>query len=133
MHCISHHLYPNTQLDYEVAAFEPIGYYLRTSPENNLFNQILLEFLFACFSPINVILKLIVVPLTKFKKPDPYHTFPLLVFFFIYLNCNTFGEALKFFLIIYCSFSFLLMKALFCGHRIPTLWTEGAEKIEDFG
>ena len=42
MHCVSHHLYPNTELDYEIAAFEPIGYYLRSMPENKFVNQLLL-------------------------------------------------------------------------------------------
>lgn len=36
MHCISHHLYPNTELDYEAAAFEPITFYLRSLPENSI-------------------------------------------------------------------------------------------------
>jgi hypothetical protein len=37
MHCMSHHQYPNTELDYEVAALEPIGYFLRSMPKNFLF------------------------------------------------------------------------------------------------
>lgn len=32
MHCISHHIYPNLELDYEAAALEPIGYFLRNQP-----------------------------------------------------------------------------------------------------
>jgi hypothetical protein len=32
MHCLSHHMYPNTELDYEAAALEPIAYFLRISP-----------------------------------------------------------------------------------------------------
>ena len=80
-----------------------------------------------------MILKLVVVPLTKFKKPDIFYSFPLVILAFIYANSETFGEALKFYLIIYCTYGFLLMKSLFCGHRLQELWTEGAEKIEDYG
>jgi hypothetical protein len=32
MHCISHHMYPNLEIDYEAAAFEPISYFLRSRP-----------------------------------------------------------------------------------------------------
>ena len=32
MHCLSHHIYPNLELDYEAAALEPLGYFLRTQP-----------------------------------------------------------------------------------------------------
>ena len=78
-------------------------------------------------------LKLLVVPLTKFKLPDPWYCFPLVVLGFIYLNSETFGEALKMYMVIYCTFGFILMKNLFCGHRLQELWTEGAQKIEDYG
>ena len=78
-------------------------------------------------------LKLVIVPLTRFKLPDLWYSFPLFVFGFIYLNCDSFGEAVKFYLMIYCSFGFFMMKVLFCGHRLQELWTEGAEKIEDYG
>lgn len=37
MHCLSHHIYPNLELDYEAAALEPIGYFLRNQPENPIY------------------------------------------------------------------------------------------------
>ena len=76
-----------------------------------------------------MILKLVIVPIIRFKIPDLWYSFPLLVLAFIYANSQTFGEAIKFYLVIYCSFSFFLMKLLFCGHRLQELWTEGSEKI----
>jgi len=36
MHCLSHHLYPNLEIDYEAAAFEPVSYFLRSMPENHM-------------------------------------------------------------------------------------------------
>jgi fatty acid desaturase len=64
--------------------------------------------------------------------PDPFYAIPLLIFFIAYLN-SSFIQALKIYLTIYCTFSFLLMKILLCGHRIQDTWTEGCEKIEDYG
>ena len=37
MHCLSHHIYPNTELDYENASLEPFAYFLRSMPENSPF------------------------------------------------------------------------------------------------
>ncbi len=79
-----------------------------------------------------MLLKLVILPIIRKTTPDPMYAFPILVFLACYLN-TSFATALKFYLVIYCSFSFLLMKVLLCGHRVQDTWTEGAEKIEDFG
>ena len=40
MHCISHHIYTNTLLDYELGGFEPLMYYHRCLPKNHKFSFI---------------------------------------------------------------------------------------------
>lgn len=80
-----------------------------------------------------MILKLFILPIIKKVKPDIMYAFPLLIFSAAYLVNGSFMEALKLYLVLYCSFSFLLMKVLFCGHRVQDTWTEGSEKIEDYG
>lgn len=126
MHCISHHLYPNTELDYEIAAFEPFGYYLRSMPKNNIFNKFLIELLLIFLQPINMAMKLFVLPILRRTAPDLMYSFPLLVLLIASLIHSSFIVGIKLYLVIYCSFSFLLMKVLFCGHRVQDTWTEGA-------
>lgn len=36
MHCISHHTYSNTLLDFEIQGLEPLAYYLKIQPKNNI-------------------------------------------------------------------------------------------------
>ena len=60
------------------------------------------------------------------------YAFPLTIIALSYLVNGSFFEAVKLYLVIYCSFSFLLMKVLFCGHRVQDTWTEGCAKIEDY-
>ena len=79
MHCISHHLYPNTELDYEVAAFEPVTFYLRSQPENSWVRVWLLEVLFFFLQPLNMTFKLLVSPIIKKRAPDFLYSFPFVI------------------------------------------------------
>ena len=38
-HCLSHHIYPNTLLDYEIGIFEPIMKFHRCQTKNHKFAQ----------------------------------------------------------------------------------------------
>ena len=69
MHCISHHEYSNTLLDYELQAFEPLGYFIRIMPENTLIKLILVEIAYMITIPLNISLKLLIVPLVKRIQP----------------------------------------------------------------
>ena len=69
MHCLSHHIYPNTLLDYEAAALEPVAYFLRISPQNKFYTEPLLILLLIFVQPLNLILKLFIVPVIKRKLP----------------------------------------------------------------
>lgn len=76
--------------------------------------------------PLNMIMKLVVLPVTKAKTPDLLYAFPLLVIAAGWFLTGSLAIGIKYYLIIYCFFSFLLMKVLFCGHRVQDVWTQGA-------
>lgn len=133
MHCLSHHLYPNLEIDYEAAAFEPVSYFLRTMPENHIFVEPLLQIIYFFLQPLNMTLKIVLVPIFKRKRPDFWYGVPIFVFVLFYLSNGDFIESLKMYLFMYGLFGLILGRILFCGHRLQELWTEGAEKIEDFG
>ena len=58
-HAISHHSLMNTELDYEIGAFEPVVYFLRTMPSNPKYVELYLQLFFFLMIPINLIVKLI--------------------------------------------------------------------------
>ena len=80
-----------------------------------------------------MIIKLVLVPLTKKKMPEFWYIIPFAVFLAFYLKTGDWKLSLKMHMFIYGFFGFLLNRVLFCGHRIQEVWTEGAERIEDFG
>ena len=92
-------------------------------PENRQLNQFIIEFAFFFLQPLNMLLKIVIVPLIKQVPPDFMYSFPLLLLSFGWYIHGSFWIGLKMYLIIYCVFSFLLMKSLFCGHRIQDTWT----------
>ena len=69
MHSLSHHIYPNLELDYQAAALQPIGYFLRNKPQNPFYTEIILVVSFIFIQPLNLFLKVFVVPITKRKLP----------------------------------------------------------------
>lgn len=71
-------------------------------------------------------LKLIIIPLTKMKKPDLLFGMPLGVILFYYLMSGDLIESLKLYLFLYAVFGLILSRILFCGHRLQELWTEGS-------
>ena len=133
MHALSHHIYPNLELDYEAAALEPIGYFLRNKPANPIYTELLIILSFIFIQPLNLLLKVFIVPLVRRKVPDFWYLAPALVFSAFYFTSGSWTQALKFHFFIYCLFGLLFNRVLFCGHRLGELWTEGAERIEDFG
>ena len=126
MHCLSHHLYPNLEIDYEAAAFEPISYFLRSMPENHMLVEVVLQFVYFFLQPLNMTLKVVIVPIVKRKKPDFWYAVPLFIFAFFYLFNDSLYETLKIYLFMYGIFGLILGRILFCGHRLQELWTEGA-------
>jgi hypothetical protein len=49
----------NTELDYEIGAFEPVVFFLRTMPENSKFVELYLQVFFFFMIPINLCIKLV--------------------------------------------------------------------------
>jgi fatty acid desaturase len=133
MHCISHHIYPNLELDYEAAALEPLGYFLRNSPENKWYTEPIIVFSFVFLQPLNFLLKIIVVPIIKRKKPELWYLLPMSVLLLFYCVSGDIWYSLKLHMFIYGLFGLVYNRVLFCGHRLQELWSEGAERIQDFG
>jgi fatty acid desaturase len=102
-------------------------------PENHMFVEVILQFVYFFLQPLNMTLKVLIIPIVKRKKPDFWYAVPLTLFAFFYLFNGSLLETLKIYLFMYGLFGLILGRILFCGHRLQELWTEGAEKIEDFG
>jgi hypothetical protein len=69
MHCLSHHSYPNTLLDYEIQALEPLIYYLRVLPKNTILKGVVKELFFPLTTLVNILMKIVIVPLQHRKQP----------------------------------------------------------------
>lgn len=83
--------------------------------------------------PLNILLKLVVVPLTKRVQPEWNYLIPLMQIVVLYLLNGNICLSVKLFLAIHCFFGFIFEKITFGGHRIENLWTEGCKEIKDFG
>lgn len=57
-HTISHHMHPNSELDYEIGMFEPLAYFLRNQPNNPFYIEIVLQPFFFLMIPLNMIIKI---------------------------------------------------------------------------
>lgn len=88
---------------------------------------------FILLQPLNFLLKIIVVPIIRRRKPDFWYLLPLTVLLVFYQASGSFWYAFKLHLFIYGLFGLIFNRVLFCGHRLQELWSEGAERIEDFG
>jgi hypothetical protein len=131
MHCLSHHSYPNTLLDYEIQALEPMVYYLRVLPKNTILLGIVKELFFPLTTLLNILLKLLIVPLLHRKSPEWFYLVPLLQLLPLTLLAG-WETAWRLFLVIHISCSFAYMKLTFLGHRTGREWTEGNREVRDF-
>jgi fatty acid desaturase len=132
MHCLSHHSYPNTLLDYEIQALEPVVYYLRILPKNTILKGVIKEAIFPLTTLLNIVLKLIIVPLQRFKQPEWFYLVPLLQLPLLYLETGQWDIAWRLFVVMHLSVSYAFMKLTFLGHRTGREWTEGNREIRDF-
>lgn len=133
MHCISHHIYVNTELDFEVTGLEPIAFWLRSKPQNKFYTQFIIQPILAMGSAMNIIMNMTVFPLINKRKPNPDYFYPMVVFLFIYFINGNVTMSIKLWFFIYIFYSFFFFKILLCEHRMPELWTEGNPRIWDFG
>lgn len=98
-----------------------------------MYTEILIGLSFIFIQPLNFVLKTILVPIIKLRKPELWYLVPLVVLLSIYLRTGDLWYAFKLHLFIYGVFGALFNRVLFCGHRLQELWSEGAERIQDFG
>ena len=118
MHCLSHHIYPNLELDFEAAALEPLGFFLRNQKKNPIYTEVLILTLFLFIQPMNFLLKIFVIPIVRKRKPDPWYIVPIIVFLTFYLRTGDVWYSLKLHVFIYGIFGLLFNRMLFCGHRL---------------
>jgi hypothetical protein len=87
-------------------------------PENHMFIEVVLQLVYFFLQPLNMTLKIILLPILKRKKPDFWYGVPIIVFLFFYLFNGSFIETLKMYLFMYGLFGLILGRILFCGHRL---------------
>jgi fatty acid desaturase len=133
MHCLNHHIYTNTLLDYEITAFYPLVNYLRVLPPNWPYIQIVFEPILILLPLLNLLLKIVVVPLTKFSPPNLLYFLTLTPIILLYIINGDMYTSIYLFVVMQMSFGFFFAKSVFCGHRVPDLWTEGEAEVADFG
>lgn len=73
--------------------------------------------------PSNILLKLILVPIIKFCKPEFQYLVPLFQLVILYVVSEDLSQSILLFLTIHCFFGFLFAKITFGGHRVQKLWT----------
>lgn len=83
-----------------------------------MFIEVVLQLVYFFLQPLNMTLKIILLPILKRKKPDFWYGVPIIVFLFFYLFNGSFIETLKMYLFMYGLFGLILGRILFCGHRL---------------
>ncbi len=77
-----------------------------------------MEIVYLIMIPMNIILKLLIVPLIKWTKPEWEYLVPLMqIAVFYFLNYDIF-ESIKLFLVMQCFFGYIFTKITFGGHRV---------------
>lgn len=125
MHCLSHHIYPNTLLDFEIQALEPIAYYLKIQPKNSVIFGITKELLFPFATLTNILFKVLILPVLKKRSPEFYYLSSLVQIPIIYLMTSDILIALKLYAVMHIAISVFFVKMTFVGHRNGKTWTEG--------
>lgn len=127
MHCLSHHIYPNTLLDFEIQALEPVAYYLEIQPKNTILFGIIKEVLFPFATLTNILFKVLILPIIKKRSPEFFYLTSLIQIPLIYLMTNDICTALKLYVVMHIAISAYFVKMTFVGHRNGKTWTEGNE------
>lgn len=114
MHCLSHHIYTNTLLDYELAAFEPIVFYHKCKPKNSKISKWLLKLAFILIVPVNLLFKLVLNPVFKLTPPELLYGICLLQIPILYLINGDLPTSINLFLCIHLVFGFIFYKMVLC-------------------
>lgn len=131
-HAMSHHLYPNLEIDIEVSSLEPILYYLTNKPRNNALVYISFH-LFLLFASTADCIRHYCLALIGVDKLRPENVLVWLeVAALSYFQ--GFGWGIKLFLLHQMLASWLLAALSFAVHRSGEAWTEGdADPQLDYG
>jgi len=74
--------------------------------------------MFIFVQPLNMILKLAVVPILKKKMPDFWYAVPLILPALFFIVSQDFWYSFKLHCCIYGTFGILFLRIVFCGHRL---------------
>lgn len=89
--------------------------------------------MYALIQPLNFMLKAVLAPIKKKQLPNFFYFVPLSVLLILYICSAKLWGSLKLYLFLYGLYGFIMNRVLFCNHRIQEVWSEGAERIQDFG
>ncbi|PZC85570.1 hypothetical protein B5X24_HaOG216678 [Helicoverpa armigera] len=141
-HALSHHLYPNTLMDLEVSAFEPIVFWNPRKKPIYSYLTIVIECIFFPFSTTLNFLKRFISNFVRkdfFKRHYRWHDgvgFLLPIFMYI-VSGSTFYHAVTSWMWIVCTGSFIFMSiGSNAAHHHPKIFKDGdqlREKTVDWG
>jgi len=92
-------------------------------PKNKPICALLKEIAFIFLAPLNIILKLVIIPIIQQKLPEWFYMSSLFQIPLMY--CFNFNLALsiQLYLVMHISFSIIFSKLTFIGHRTGREWT----------
>lgn len=123
-HALSHHTYTNLEIDIEIQAMEPFIYYLANKPKNPVINVLFGHLLFTFLGVLNYIRRFAFFFFGK-DKLQPENIIPLVELVILWTNAESFGSALKLWLIMHSVASLQMILATFPNHRTQNHWSEG--------
>lgn len=133
-HCISHHHFTNSNIDYEMTAFEP--YYITTKSRlpNNRFLWYYINIFFGFVSLLEFISKLVLLIRGEEKLRKEYFI-PLIEYSILYISCGNAWLALKLLLVMQWFAAFLMLKYSLLTHRNTFTYSDGSDikPSRDFG
>ena len=126
-HALSHHTYPNLEIDIEIQSVEPFIYYLSNKPKNPIINIVVGHILFTFLGVLNYIRRFLFSFVGK-DKFQPENIIPLIELLILWSNAQSFYSALQLFIIMHSIASLHLLLGTFPNHRTDHHWSEGDPK-----
>eukprot|EP01125_Pyxidicula_operculata_P001858 TRINITY_DN1172_c2_g1_i1.p1 TRINITY_DN1172_c2_g1~~TRINITY_DN1172_c2_g1_i1.p1 ORF type:complete len:467 (+),score=39.87 TRINITY_DN1172_c2_g1_i1:90-1490(+) len=137
-HAISHHLYTNSQLDFEIEGLEPFAWYL-SSAKRPLSPGILSMAYYQVFFALTIVMDyfttFIVIPL---KHPQSFRIeklIPIVQLIFLTIGTRSLTTGVGLWFVMHSLNSFWLLSTSFCVHHQPDSWHDGDPHVRnrDYG
>ncbi|CAK87368.1 unnamed protein product (macronuclear) [Paramecium tetraurelia] len=133
-HCISHHHYPNSNIDFEMTSMEPFFITTKSRLPNNRFLPYYINIVFGFISTLQFISTIIQIIKGEEQLRKEY-LIPVIEYFIIYSFCLDGTLAFKLFMAIQCFASFLSLKYPLIIHRNSFNYSDGStiQPSNDYG